>query len=132
MSFRPWPKKQFVRNAQPTEVNGHAFPSKLEAAVYHYLLKREQLGEIREILMQQTVVLQGGPRETRITWRVDFSFIRRIDAALVYVEAKGFATDVYKLKLKLYRFNPPADLEIYGGSYTRLVMLEKISKGKST
>ena len=129
MSFRPWPKKQFVKNATPTEVNGHAFPSKLEAAVYNFLLKREYLAEITDIKMQQTVVLQGGSRETRITWRLDFSFIRRIDGELVYVEAKGFQTDVYKLKLKLFMFNPPADLEVYGGSHTRFSLTHKIKKG---
>ena len=127
MSFNPWPKNKF--KSKPTEVNGHAFPSKLEAAVYNYLLKREYLKEIRDIKMQQTVVLQGGPRETRITWRVDFSFVRCIDGELVYVEAKGFPTDVYKLKLKLFMMNPPADLEIYGGSHDRIKLTHKISKG---
>jgi hypothetical protein len=125
--MRPWPKKNKMRNI-PTG----GFPSKLESAVHDFLKKREYLGEITDIKLQQTVVLQDGGRDQRITWRVDFSFIRKIDGELVYAEAKGFQTDVYRLKLKLFKANPPADLEIYGGSYQRLKLLEKITIEKIT
>lgn len=131
MGFNPWQKPGHrVKNATPTQVGGEAFPSKMEAAVYEYLKRREYLGEIQDIQRQQTVVLQDGPRETRITWKIDFSFRRRADGALVYVEAKGFPTEIYKLKLKMFRYNPPADLEVYGGSYNRIKLTEKITKGE--
>lgn len=104
------------------------FPSKLEAAVYGILLGREKLGEIKEIKRQQTVILQEGSRETKITWRVDFSFIETKTGEVCYAEAKGFETADYKLKLKLWRANPPATLEIYQGSYKQPKLTERIEK----
>lgn len=102
------------------------FPSKLEAAVYEQLLFRERAGEIKNIKRQQTVVLQDGPREIKITWRVDFSFERTSDGKLVYVESKGFETSDYRLKLKLWRKLKPAPLEIYRGDYKRPTLIERI------
>lgn len=104
------------------------FPSKLEAAVYGILLTRERLGEIKSIKRQQTVVLQDGGRETKITWRVDFSFSDCATDACCYAEAKGFETADYKIKLKLWRANPPARLEIYKGDYRRPKLVEVIER----
>lgn len=106
------------------KTNGRA--SKLENAVFEILKKREASGEISDIKEQQPVVLQGGKRITRITWKIDFSFIETKTNSLAYAEAKGFATDVYKLKLKMFRANPPAPLEIWKGSYSRPVLAERI------
>ncbi len=108
--------------AKPTE----GFGSKFEAAVYYILLTREKLGEIKEIKKQQTVVLQGGDRSTRITWRVDFSFTEVSSGNTVYCEAKGFETNDYKLKLKMWRGNPPFKLIIYKGSYQKPKLVETI------
>jgi hypothetical protein len=95
------------------------FPSKFEAAVYYLLVLREKTGEIKNIKRQQTVVLQDGPREVRITWKVDFSFEICATGKTGYAEAKGFETADYKLKLKLWRANPPARLEVYKGNYKK-------------
>lgn len=125
--MRPWQKKSSSKfGAKRVEVDGVSFPSKLEAAVYQYLLKREFLGEITDVKRQQTVVLQDGPAEVRIAWRVDFSFMRC--GRLTYAEAKGLPTPEYVLKLKLFRKNPSADLEIYGGTYKQIKLMEKITK----
>lgn len=99
------------------------FPSKLEAAVYDMLVLKH--GK-ENVLRQQPIVLQGGKRVTRITWKVDFKVLT--GESFYYVEAKGFPTDVYKLKLKLYRgLDPrPAPLEIWGGSSKRLVLMERL------
>lgn len=91
------------------------FPSKLEAAVYQRLKERELIGAIKDIKRQQLVVLQEGGKDVRITWRVDFSFI--MDGKLCYAEAKGIETSDYKIKLKLWKKNPPALLEIWKGNY---------------
>lgn len=92
--------------------------------MYGILQLRERAGEISDIKRQQTVVLQDGPREVRITWKVDFSFIEK--GELVYAEAKGVETADYKLKLKLWRKLKPAPLEIYKGHYRRPVLVERI------
>lgn len=106
------------------------FGSKLESAVYGQLVLRERMGEISDIKRQQTVVLQEGKRNTRITWRIDFSFIEKHTGTIAYCEAKGFSTRDYVLKLKLYRANPPAPLEIWMGDYRRPVMRERIEVNK--
>lgn len=111
-------------NAKPT--NG--FPSKLEAAVHMLLTIREKAGEISDIRRQQSVVLQEGPPTVRIAWKVDFSFIETKTGERVYAEAKGVETADYKLKLKLWRANPPATLEIYKGSYRRPTLALRIER----
>lgn len=111
-------------NAKPA--NG--FGSKLESAVHDHLVFRESVGEISDIKRQQTVVLQDGARDVRITWRVDFSFFEKRSMKVVYCEAKGIETQEYKLKLKMWRANPPATLEIWKGSYQNPRMVERIEK----
>lgn len=112
------------------KTNGRA--SRLENAVFEYLKRRETLGEISDIKEQQSIVLQGGKRVTRITWRVDFSYTVNATKALEYCEAKGLETDVYKLKLKMFRANPPASLEIFKGRYRNrnleIYLHERINK----
>lgn len=112
------------------------FGSKLEAAVYTKLLDREKLGLIRDIKRQQTVVLIPGGRGERVTWRVDFSFEERhlLESEgeanwawkLAYAEAKGFETRDYVIKLKLWRYMPPAPLEIWKGNYRSPKLVERI------
>lgn len=100
------------------------FGSKLEAAVGGYLELREKNGDITDLKRQQTVVLQDGPANQRIAWKLDFSFIE--NGVLTYAEAKGFETEDYKLKLKLYRGKRPAPLEIYKGRAENFQMVERI------
>lgn len=105
-------------------IKSGGFSSKLEHAVYQLLLEKEKLGLISEIKSQQSVELQDGPRETSIRWRVDFSFTE--DGKTVYCEAKGVETGEYKLKLKMWRFRPPAKLYIYKGSFRNPKLVETI------
>lgn len=102
------------------------FPSKLEKAVFIRLLDQQALGLISNLKRQQTVVLQGGPRDTRITWRVDFCFVNNETGRIEFAEAKGIETKDYKLKLKLWRANPPAPLSIWKGSYRSPKVVERI------
>lgn len=114
------------KNKYRAKRTADGFPSKLEAAVWALLLAREKAGEIKNIQRQATVVLQDGPREVKITWRLDFSFERKSTGATEYVEAKGMETETYRLKLKLWRKNPPAALEIWKGDYRRPALAERI------
>jgi len=119
---RNWGKNKY----KAVKTNG--FPSKLEAKIYEMLLYRQEAQEIKDLKCQQVVVLQGGPPSLRINWKIDFSFVDCKTEQLTYVEAKGFPTDTYKLKLKLYRANPPAPLEIWSGSYKYPRLVERIEK----
>ena len=109
-------------------VRTNGLSSKLEAAVYNYLLRREEMGEIEDIKLQQPVVLQAGGRDTRITWKVDFSFWHKTRKERIYAEAKGMETGEYRIKLKLWRAAPPFSLEIYKGNYKKIYLAEKIDK----
>lgn len=111
-------------NAKPTD----GYPSKLEAAVGALLELRQKAGEISDIKRQQTVVLQDGPRSVKISWRVDFSYVDNQTREVWYCEAKGLRSREYLLKLKMWRANPPANLEIYEGSYKRPTLVERIEK----
>lgn len=103
------------------------FASKLEKAVYVMLRDRETLKMISDLKRQQTVVLlDNSDKSKRITWKIDFSYINKETCLVEYLEAKGFKTNDYLLKLKLYRANPPAPLEIWGGSWRRPKFIERI------
>lgn len=104
------------------------FGSKLEAAVFSLLKTREALGEIRDIKRQQRVILQDGPRAVQISWRLDFSYVNGKTEELVFVEAKGFETVDYKLKLKMWRFRKPHSLEIWKGDFRKPFLAEFIKK----
>ncbi len=120
-------RRKFTKNKFGNHKTG-GLSSKLEYAVHHLLLKRQAAGEIKDIKLQQPIVLIDGPRSQKITWRVDFSFIRVADEELEYCEAKGFEVDVYKLKLKMFRSMPGPALEIWGGDYRRPRLIERIEK----
>lgn len=102
----------------------NGFASKLESAVYDLLKLQEKLCLITDIQCQRTVVLQEGGKDVRIAWKVDFSC--SVNGKTVYVEAKGIETNDYKLKLKLWKKNPPAELIIYKGHYSKPFIAERI------
>lgn len=108
-------------------VRTNGFSSKFENAVHEVLLLKQKLGEVKNIKCQQTVVLIPGPATVRIAWKVDFSY-EAPSGETRYVEAKGVETSDYKLKLKLWRSNPPYALEIYKGHYSRPKLVETIEK----
>lgn len=102
------------------------FPSQLHRAVYQMLLMRQTNGEIGEIEREKQVVLQEGPRNVRITWRVDFRCHDLKSDTWFYVEAKGFETKDYLIKLKMWRKQRPARLEIWKGTAARPFLHELI------
>lgn len=100
--------------------------SKLEAVIYRMLVERQMRGEIHDLKSQVRLILQDGPRVNKITWRVDFGFVVTATGRQEYCEAKGFPTDVYKIKLKLYRGIKSEALEIWGGSFRNPKLIERI------
>jgi hypothetical protein len=122
--MRNWGGSKRGRSKYGAVRTANGFPSKLEEAVYNLLLLRERSGEIKDIKRQQTVVLQQGGKDVRIAWKVDFSFEK--NGATHYCEAKGIETNDYVLKLKLWRKNPPAQLEIWKGTHVRPFLSEVI------
>ncbi len=118
-----WPKRNKFR-----AVRTNGFASKFESAVHDVLVIRERAGEIRNIKMQQGVNLLGG-----IRWKIDFSFEEKARAwSIAYAEAKGVETADYRIKLKLFKADPPAPLEIWKGNYKRPKMVERIEAKNGT
>jgi len=121
--------KKHKYSAQKTIVNGIAFGSKLEAAVYNILLIREKAGEIKNIKMQDAIILKEKCQECGdgpVSWKVDFSFIDSKSGEKIYCEAKGIETSDYKRRKRHWKKHPPAKLEIWKGAYNRPMLHEVI------
>lgn len=110
-------QKKHKYNAEPvtpvdgdkTKFAGRRFDSKLERDTYGLLLLEERNGEINQIEQQFTVCLS----QANISYRVDF---RVFDVKLnehVFVEAKGFVTEAWLLKVKLWHVYGPGRLRVY-------------------
>jgi len=110
-----------------SSVKTNGFASKMESAGYDMLKLREMAGEIRDIKCQQAVTLAQG-NGLKIKWKIDFSYRMTATDQLEYCEIKGFENQSYRLKLKLYKMNPPAPLEIFKGSARKLFLAERIEK----
>lgn len=119
------------RNKFGAKRTSDGFPSQLEKAVYIKLKDQEILGLISDIKRQQTIVLQEGAREVRITWRIDFTFINKNTGQVEAAEAKGIETSDFKLKLKMWRANPPMALTIYKGNWRNPKIAERIETKNS-
>jgi hypothetical protein len=107
----------------------NGFGSKMESAGYDLLKLREMAGEIEDIKCQQAVTLIEKNGHS-IKWKIDFSFVIKATKQLEYCEIKGIETADYRLKLKLYKMDPPAPLTIIKGSYKKLFIAERVERGR--
>ncbi len=91
---------------------GRRFDSKLEAALYDYLLLLEKAGELSDIHSQETIYLS----DARIIYKPDYSAVDTATGVRKYHEAKGFETTDWRIKRRLWMSYGPAPLLIYKGS----------------
>ncbi len=94
-------------NNKKVNINGILFDSKKEARRYNHLKLLESAGEIKELVLQPKFLLQDNFTYKNRTYRkieyiADFSYVRTEDNVLVIEDAKGFKTDVFKLKEKMF------------------------------
>lgn len=99
-----------------TVIDGIRFDSKLEARRYIELQMLEKAGEISDLQIQPEFVLQplfrkNGKTYRKIVYRADFSYFDKRQGKYIVEDTKGFQTDVYRLKKKLFEYRYP-DLEI--------------------
>lgn len=113
-------------NAKIVAADGKGNPggSMLERSVLALYRIEERAGHIAELRHQHQVRYT----EADITWRLDFSFMRH--GVQWYGEAKGFATEDYKLKKKLWRVYGLGPLEIWEGDAQRPRLVETIFPSK--
>lgn len=99
-------------NAKKTEVDGIAFDSKREATRYMELKLFEKAGEISDLKLQPKFVLQesfvdnAGHHFRAITYKADFQY--KEGSSTVVEEVKGFETETWKLKKKMFLYRYPA------------------------
>lgn len=97
---------------------GKTFHSMAERDYFMYLKSEELKGKIKDIKLQPSFVLQetfkkGDKTYRAITYKADFSYITTIDNKLHIVDRKGFYTDVFKIKHKMFEYKyPDLTLEI--------------------
>ena len=93
-------------NARKTILDGIKFDSKKEARRYKELKLLEKAGEIKNLQLQPRFTLQEsfihqGKTERKITYIADFMYEEK-NGQIVVEDTKGYRTDVYKLKRKLF------------------------------
>lgn len=90
---------------------GYSFASKLEAALFDLLNLEMKAGIWTDIQCQASVYLT----EAKILYKPDFKVVSSVgDEA--YAEAKGFETDTWRIKRRLWKHYGPGPLMIYKGS----------------
>lgn len=99
----------------------NGFASKLEAALYQHLFLLEKAGEIFEIQTQDHVYLT----DARILYIPDFKFKNK-DGIEEWAEAKGYETDVWRIKRRLWSYYGPGRLTVFKGSANKLRIDEVI------
>lgn len=72
-------------------------------------------GEITELKLQVPVYLT----DAKIMSRVDFQFVNCKTGQIEYAEAKGFQTDVWRIKRRLWLSYGPAICTIWVGNYKK-------------
>ena len=97
-------------------VDGIEFDSKKEAKRYSELKLLERAGEIKELELQKVFELQpsfkkNGKTYRKTTYKADFYYFNNRIGKYIVEDVKGFKTEVYKLKKKMfeYKYN---DLEL--------------------
>lgn len=98
--------------AKKTEIDGIVFASKHEATRYVELKYMERAGLIQNLQLQRSFTLIGAQKDSTgkvierpVKYVADFVYEQ--DGKTVVEDAKGFKTDVFKIKKKLM-------LSIYG------------------
>lgn len=97
-------------------VDNIKFDSKKEAAYYLKLKLLLKSGSIKNLELQKEFILQDKfkiNKKTRrkITYKADFSYVSTSDDKLHIVDVKGFKTDIYKLKKKLFEYKYGIEIE---------------------
>ena len=108
--------KQNKYKNKSVEYHGIKFDSKKEMAYYIKLELLEQKGIIKDLELQKSFELQpsfklNGKIYKKITYRADFSYVSVQDNKIHIVDTKGFRTQVYKLKRKMFAYKYGIEIE---------------------
>ena len=98
------------------EYDGYTFDSIREKNYYIKLKLLEKAGKIKELELQKEFELQPSYKLNNktyrsIKYRADFTYKTTEDDKLHIVDVKGFRTDVYRLKKKLFEYKYRIEIE---------------------
>lgn len=98
------------------EYDGYTFDSIREKNYYIKLKLLEKAGKIKELELQKEFELQpsfklNNKTSRKITYRADFTYKTTEDDELHVIDVKGFRTDVYRLKKKLFEYKYRIEIE---------------------
>lgn len=93
-------------------VDNHKFDSKKESRRYIELKLMERCGLIKNLELQKSFELQPKFKKNNKTYRAinyiaDFVYYDIEKEQIVIEDVKGFRTDVYKIKKKLFEYKYP-------------------------
>lgn len=101
------PVKKQKYNNNRIKVDGILFDSQKEADYYSDLKMQLRAGVIKGFCRQPEFILQEGIGETKpITYKGDF-IIWHLDGTSEIIDVKGFCTEVYKIKKKMFKAKFP-------------------------
>jgi len=103
--FRPFKNALRVR----IKLDGHSFQSKGEAACYAHLKFLEKAGYLTVLQVQDHVRMT----DAQILYIADFVVMNLETGEKEWAEFKGFETDIWKIKKRLWEYYGPGILKIY-------------------
>lgn len=96
--------------------DGYTFDSIKEKNYYIKLKILEKAGKIKELELQKEFELQpsfklNNKTNRKITYKADFTYKTTEDNKIHVIDVKGFKTDVYRLKKKLFEYRYGIEIE---------------------
>lgn len=109
-------QKKNKYNNTKVEYKGIKFDSIKEMKHYQLLEYLQKIGEIKELKLQVPYELIpkykiSNKTVRKTTYIADFTYITTKDDKLHIVDTKGFKTDVYRLKKKLFEYKYGVEVE---------------------
>ena len=96
--------------------DGHKFDSIKERNYYVKLKALEKAGLIKDLELQKTFLLQqsfklNNKTRRQITYIADFTYFSNEDDKIHVIDVKGFKTDVYNVKKKMFEYKYGIEIE---------------------
>lgn len=93
-------------------IDGISFDSEKEGKRYLELKSMQQFGLIKDLELQKVYELQPSFRKNnktyrKIAYKADFSYFDIEREQIVVEDVKGFKTEVYKIKKKMFEYKYP-------------------------
>jgi hypothetical protein len=121
-------------NAKTVELDGYIFDSKLEARYYELLKEKQKNDEILFFRVQPIYQLQETFKKYNKTFRridyiADFE-VHHLDGSIEVIDVKGFETEAFKIKRKLFEHKYPYKLSLvtYVKKYGGWIELDELKK----